>query len=498
MSTGTSVDSHDAAPAANRGSGILANTAYRSIADLGSKLCSSFLFIVMARKLGGEGFGVFTFALAFVMLVTGLADFGQDATLTREVSRDRGRVHRYFTNTLTLKLVLGLPALAVALAIGLAAGFSTQTAAAAALLGIGVVADQLSLTCAAVFQAFERLVYLPIGLISQRLFTAVVGVAALFAGAGVVAVSAIYLAGAALGFAIALWFLVRRIVRPHVIVDRKMWWPLMRAATPIGIAGVFGAVLARVDTAMLAAFDSTTVVGNYGAAYRLYETTFFLSWSVGAAVYPVLARTALRTPERTPLVFERSLKLLIALTLPLAVGAIVLGPGLIRLLYGQEFELAGSALQLLGPGIALFPIGYISGYLLVANDRQRTMSVVFGVVALENVLANFVLIPWLSLKGAALGNSISQALLAGLLVSFSRPLIGRLRWVRSLSGPVIATAVSGIVMVVLRGSTGTAIAASAGVYVITLIALEHFVFPEDAHALWTFLRATRTVESPQG
>ena len=85
MSTGTSVDSHDAALAASRGSGILANTAYRSIADLGSKLCSSFLFIVMARKLGGEGFGVFTFALAFVMLVTGLADFGQDATLTREV-----------------------------------------------------------------------------------------------------------------------------------------------------------------------------------------------------------------------------------------------------------------------------------------------------------------------------------------------------------------------------------------------------------------------------
>ena len=472
-------------------SGILANTAYRAIADLVSKLCSALLFVVMARKLGGEGFGVFTFALAFVTLVTALADFGQDATLTREVSRDLGRVHRYFTNTLTLKVVLALPALAVALGIGRAAGFSGKTAAVAALLGIGVVADQLNLTCASVFQAFERLVYLPIALISQRLFTAIVGVAALIAGAGVVAVAAIYLVGSILGLAIALLFLVRRIVRPQVLVDRRMWWPLMRAAAPIGLAGVFGAVIARVDIAMLAGYKSATIVGSYGAAYRLYETTFFLAWGVGAAVYPVLARIAFQTPERTASVYERSLKLVVALTLPLAVGAIVLGPGVIKLLYGQEFELAGPALQLLGPGMALFPIGYICGYLLVANNRQRTMSVVFGIVALENIVGNLVLIPWLSLKGAALGNSVSQAILAGLLVWFSRPLVGRLRWARSLFGPSVATGLAAIVMVVLRDSTGTAIAAGAAVYVVALLTLEQLVFPEDAHALWTFFRAAR-------
>jgi O-antigen/teichoic acid export membrane protein len=474
-----------------RASGILANTAYRAVADLVSKLCSAVLFVVMARKLGGEGFGVFTFALAFVTLVTSLGDFGQDAMLTREVSRNLARVHRYFTNTLALKVFLTLPTLAVALGIGLAAGFSRETAEVAALLGLGVLVDQLNLTCAAVFQSFERLAYLPVALISQRLFTAIAGVAALFGGAGVVSVAAIYLVGSVLGFAIAVWFLITKIVRPEVIVDRGMWWPLMRAAAPIGIAGIFGAVLARVDTTMLAAFKSATVVGNYGAAYRLFETTFFLSWGVGAAVYPVLARSALRTPERTASVFGRSLKLGVALTLPLAAGAVVLGPGVIRLLYGREFELAGPALQLLAPGIALFPISYIGGYLLVASDRQRTMSVVFGVVALENVLANFVLIPWLSLKGAALGNSISQAILVGLLVWLSVPIVGRLPWVRSLSGPVVATALSTVAMLLFRHSTGTAVAVGAAVYLLALLTLEQLAFPDDARALWTLLRTAR-------
>jgi O-antigen/teichoic acid export membrane protein len=471
-----------------RGAGILANTAYRAIADLVSKLGSVFLFVVMARKLGDESFGVFTFALAFVTLVTSFADFGQDATLTREVSRDRTRVHRYFTNTLALKLLLAAPALVLALAVGRAIGVGGTTTVVAILLGVGVIADQLNSTCASVFQSYERLVYLPVVLVSQRLFTAVAGVAALAAGAGVVAVAGIYLVGSFLGLAIASWYLVHRIVRPRLAVDRSLWWPLMRAAAPIGIAGIFGAVISRVDTVMLAAYRPSGVVGDYGAAYRLYETTFFLSWSVGAAVYPVLSRLAVDGSGRAAAVFERSLKLLVALTLPLAVGSIVLGPGVVQLLYSDEFEHAGPALQLLGPAVAFYPLGYIGGYLLVANDRQRVMTAIFGVVALENVVGNLILIPWLSLRGAALGNSISQVLAAVLLVGCSRELVGRVRWPRTLAGPAVATACAGAAMALLRGSTGTAMGVAAAVYVVALVAFEQLAFPEDANALWTFLR----------
>lgn len=293
-----------------RGSGILANTAYRAIADLVSKLGSVFLFVVMARKLGDEDFGVFTFALAFVTLVTALADFGQDATLTREVSRDRSRVHRYFTNTLALKLLLALPVLALALAAGRLIGFSGETSLVVLLLGVGVIADQLNSTCSSVFQAYERLVYLPIALVSQRLFTAIVGVAALVAGAGVIAVAGIYLVGSFLGLAIALWYLVRRIVQPHVTVDRTMWWPLMRAAAPIGIAAVFGAVISRVDTAMLAAYvparcpSSTASAGGAASPARpsrpralaaivmlVLRDSTGIAIAAGAAVYVVTLLT---------------------------------------------------------------------------------------------------------------------------------------------------------------------------------------------------------------
>ncbi|MGH2996576.1 MAG: oligosaccharide flippase family protein, partial [Gaiellaceae bacterium] len=86
------------------GDRILVNTAYRSAADILAKIATVLFFLVMARELGEEGFGVFTFGLTFVMIVTTLGNFGQDSVLTREVARRPELLGSYFANTLVLKL----------------------------------------------------------------------------------------------------------------------------------------------------------------------------------------------------------------------------------------------------------------------------------------------------------------------------------------------------------------------------------------------------------
>ena len=136
---------------------ILANTGYRLLADAGSKLASIAFYVVMARELGAEGFGVFTFGLAFVILVTTLGNFGQDSVLTREVARDRSLLDSYFVNTLALKIVLCATSLAIAIAAASAFGISTETRNVLLLLGPAAVFELLMQTCFASFQAYERL-----------------------------------------------------------------------------------------------------------------------------------------------------------------------------------------------------------------------------------------------------------------------------------------------------------------------------------------------------
>jgi O-antigen/teichoic acid export membrane protein len=467
---------------------ILANTVYRAVADLGSKIASLGLYVVMARELGETQFGVFTLGLAVATLVTALGGFGQDAILVREVARDHKRIDVYFANTLTLKLVLALPALVLALATASVVGVARDTRTVIALLGIAIVAELLITTCFAVYQAYERLVYLPVVLITQRIVIAAAGIAALLLGADVVLVSAVYLGGALLALVLALTLVFRKVVRPRLEVSVGFWMPLMRMAAPVGLAGVFGTVLFRVDTAILAWFETPDVVGNYGAAYRLFEAAFFLSWAVGTAVYPVFSRLTPTSDPPVRAVFDRGLKLVLALMLPLAVGGVILGRPLVELVYGTGYDQADDALIILSPAIAFNGLAHVAALLLVSQNRQLVLAVVQGAVAALNVAANFVLIPWLSLKGAALGALGSQLVLTLLFLAFAARSAGGLDPGRVFAGPVLASLLSGIAMVVLRDDLLSAIAAGGGVYVLALALFERVAYPDDAQAIRDFLR----------
>lgn len=466
---------------------ILANTGYRLLADAGSKLASVAFYVVMARELGAKGFGVFTFGLAFVILTTTLGNFGQDSVLTREVARDHALLDRYFANTLVLKVVISAVSLAVAIGVAAAVGVPSQTLEVLALLGPAAVLELLMSTCFASFQAFERLEFVPIALISQRTLTALAGIAALLAGADVVAVAAIYLVGSLFGFSLALRLFLRRIARPALEVTPSRWLPLMKASAAIGLSSVFAVVLFRVDMTMLAAFKSSTVVGHYGAAYRLLEATLFISWSVSSAVYPVFSRLSPTSEPRVGFVFERSVKLGIALTFPLAAGALVLAGPVVRVLYGHAYADSVTALRLLAPAIALYPLTYVAASFLVSQRRQRAMMIVFGLVATENILANFVLIPWLSLNGAALNTSISTVLVAVGLVASTRQAAGQLDWGRVLGGPTLAALAAAAGMFLLRDSLPASVVAGAIVYLVVLFLFERLLFPDDAKAVFDLL-----------
>jgi O-antigen/teichoic acid export membrane protein len=277
------------------------------------------------------------------------------------------------------------------------------------------------------------------------------------------------------------------VARPAFLVETGRWWPLMRAAAAIGTASVFAVVLFRADMTMLAAFEPAAVVGHYGAAYRLLEATLFVSWSVGSAVYPVFSRLSPTSEPAVGFVFERSLKLVVALTLPVAAGAFVLAGPVVRLVYGDEYAEAIDALRLLAPAIALYPVAYVAASLLVSQNRQRAMMITYGIVAAENILANLVLIPWLSLDGAALGTSISQLFVTVALIAFAQRAAGGLDWSRVAAGPVAATLAASGGMVVFRDELAIAVMAGAALYVAVIFLFERFLFPDDARAVLDLL-----------
>ena len=478
----------DVAPSGRR---IATNAGFRLVADVGGKIASAALFVAMARVAGDAAFGIYSFALAFVTIVTLFGEFGQDLVLAREVARVHGRVRVYFGNTLLLRLTLSLPILAVSMFIAALAGVHPFSLAVIGLLGCGTVADLLSKVCFAIFQAYERLGLLAFVLIAQRWLTAVLGVTALLVyDAGIATVAAIYAIVAVLAFGVAAWLLVSRIVAPGWEVSPSRWPGLMRAAAPVGLSGMFYVILFRADASMLALWEPPQVVGHYSAAYRLLETVQFLAWAVAAGFYPVFARLSAHSSPPVTRYFERAIKAVLVLGLPTAVGAAVLARPLILTIFGPQFAGSIEAMRLLAPAIALYPLTLISANLLIAQDRQWTMTWLYGIVALENILLNLFLIPAFSLNGAAFGTTLSEVLLAGGAFILASRAAGGARVTRAFTGACAGGLASGAAMALASNSLIVGGALGLIVYTAVLLAVELRLYPEDVRALVQLVRAS--------
>jgi O-antigen/teichoic acid export membrane protein len=482
----------DAPQAGTRSSRILVNAGFRAVADTGSKIATAALYIFIARKLGTTQFGIYAFALSFVGLVTALGFFGQDIVLTREVSRDRGCLEEYYSNAMVSRAMFSVPPLVVALAVAALAGMSGHTLLVILLLGIGFTGDYMVQVPFAVFQAYERVSLVAIVLIAQRWITTATAIVALYLGAGLVAVVGIYCAGSLMASALGTWMMYRKIARPRLRVDFRGALRLTRQALPIGVALVALAVLFRVDMTMLAIFKPAAQVGYYAAAYKLLETTAFFSWAVNVAVLPSLSRLSPTTIPSVGEVYQRGLKLVIAITLPVAVGAVALAGPIISLLYGGQYHRAADALALLAPTVALFPISALTSQLFFAQGRRPTVAIVYALVGVENIALNLVLIPRFSLLGAAVGTSISELLAAGALIVLAGELHGELEFRRMLAGPALASAGAGALMVLFHHSLLLALPLAIVAFFALLLGYERVAFPEDfsvLHALVTQLRS---------
>jgi O-antigen/teichoic acid export membrane protein len=468
---------------------VLANTLFVLLAELVSKVASLALLVAMARKLGPAPYGAYTFGFSFVALLLTVAHFGQDQLLTREVSARGAAVHALFPNTLLLKVAIALPVLAGGIGILLALGEETTVVLAAAIIGIGGLSEALISTCFAVFQSYERLQFVPIVLISQRLLTAAAGIAALSAGAGIVGVALLYACGALLALILASR-LLRRIVRIQPRINIKQWHRLIRDALPIGIAGVLATVLFRMDTAILAIITNDTSVGLYGAAYRLVDTTLFLSWSVSAAAYPVFSR--LRAGDvHLASVVARSVKLALALTLPVTLGTLLMADSISNLLYGPEYQGTASALRLLAPTIALYPLVHLTGLFLISQRRAAIVTKIYAAVTVLNLCLNLLLIPRLSFRGAAISTSLTEVLLCAALFAPTLRVIGLDTLKRIVAGPIIAVLAAAPPMAMLRPNPLIAVALSTTVYATVLLLLEKFLYPSDLLSMLRSLHPRR-------
>jgi O-antigen/teichoic acid export membrane protein len=395
---------------------IKRNAIFSLAAQLTSAAFTACLVVVLARRLGSDGYGLYTLALGIVGLVLLPSDFGVSNSVARYVAEHRGqpdRVHSVLADGLRLKL---LGSLVVACLLAALAG---PIASAYGISGLAWPIRAIALCLFGQSMMMIGAVFTAIGRIDLQLRTAIVessievttSIGLVLAGAG--ATGAAF--GRAVGYlcgAVATLVLLARTLGPGIVPrTARFGVDARRIARYAGVLLIIdGAYTAftQTDVLIIGAYLGARSVGLFSAPLKLTVLLAYPGSAVAFGVAPRIVRDRVSGPN----VGAFAMGLRILLISQGVITAFVLGwaPLIVKVALGAQFRESASVLRWLAPYIFMSGFGALvsisANYL---GQAPRRVPIAIGTL-LVNLVIDLVLVPRIGVIAGAIGTDAAFAL----------------------------------------------------------------------------------------
>lgn len=394
---------------------VAKNTAWLTISTVISRGVRALLVLYAARILGTEGYGVFSYAMSLAAFFCIFSDIGLSALLTREAVKQPEKIKSYLSTTLFLKSIM----LGGTLMVGIIfAPMVITIAAAKPLISLALlllIFDNLRSFGFSITRAQNKMeVEATFSALTDILITCI-SLTVLFLIPDAWWLSLAYVIGSALGTLIVFWIIRENLIGITKHFDKTLIKPILTSAWPFAIMGVLGAFMINIDTLIIGWFSSAHELGLYSAAQRVPLLLYVLPTLLASSVFPILSRL-IHTGEgdRIKEVMETSIRSVMIIALPLAIGGIILAKPIVELIFGSAYEQAWPTLSLLMFTILLVFPGTLISNAIFAYDKQKTFIFSTSMGAGSNVILDLILIPIYGIFGSAMATVIAQILVNGI------------------------------------------------------------------------------------
>ena len=402
-----------------------------------------FYTIYTARYLGVTEFGVLSFAIAFTGISCLLADLGLSVLTVREVSRNNSLAGKYVGNVLAIKTILTIITLVFTAIVINILGYPFKTIVIIYLITLSAIFTSFSNMFNSIFQAFQKMEYISAGKILYSILMFFGILIAVNKNLDIISVSFIYFLASLVVLVYSFYVCVRTFLIPKVEVDFHFWKDLIKESIPFWMTTVFVIIYFRIDMIMLSMMKGDEAVGWYAASYRLIDGLSLVPAVFMSVMFPVFSKYYLDSKSSLNFAFEKSLKYLIIISIPIGIGTTLFANEIIMLFYGNEYTPSVAALKILIWASVLSFISWTPATLLNSTNKQRTLMIITSIGAIVNIVLNYLLIPSLSYKGAGIATVITE-LVVGLLV------LSNIQKTQNLLSPltnsIFKSLISGIIM----------------------------------------------------
>ena len=390
---------------------IAKNALALTIADIVSKLLSFLLIIYIARYLGDVGFGKYSFAFAFSNFFLIFVDIGLNYLFVRDVARDKTKAQKYLGNVLIIKTILAILVLMVMVLVVNLIQYPPDTSRAVYIVSFSLIIGSISSSIHSIFNAYEKMEYPAIISTVEKIIFVGTAVPILIFGYGLIPLLLMYMFASIANLFISGFIVCKKFTAPKFDIDYILWKYLIKTALPFLLTFVFASIYFYIDTIMLSFMKGDAVVGWYNAAYNLLSALIPILALLMNTMFPVFSRLFQSSANDLNMAFSTSVRYLFIFTLPIVVGTTLISENIIYFLYGEVFVESILTLQILIWALLFISISIVLYTLLNSTNRQMLVTKATAFGALINVSLNLLLIPKMSLIGAAIATLITEAFL---------------------------------------------------------------------------------------
>ncbi|HQU71721.1 MAG TPA: flippase [Calditrichia bacterium] len=402
---------------------VLQNSLILSAGHIIAKIFNLVIVVLLTRRFGSEGFGQYSFVMAFVMIFMFANHLGINTYLVQQIAAGKEQARALFQTGTTIVAFLSVFTLLLINLLARQVHYEAELVTLISIFSLYLYFDAWSRYLISYFRAFEKMQYEAYLYILERFGLLVMTCLVFYSQGSLRQLGILFTLVVAVKALVAFYWL-------HKYFIPRPWRfriggsaAILKAAWPFTLILVFASLTMRIDALMLEAMDSVVAVGIYAAARRLVESLSFFPEMLVAALFPAMAALFQENREKFALNMGEALRLMLMLAIPVMIVLWGISPAVIDLLYNEEFSGAVVPMQWLGVWWGVLGVRYIFYVALNAAGKEKSLAVFSAVVLGINVLLNWILIPSHGPKGAALATVVSEILMVILNIAFLRSFI---------------------------------------------------------------------------
>ena len=408
-----------------RGNGAGSQLARNGIGSLALKVSDTlFSFLVavtLARALGADGYGDYSYVYALVSVLAIPAQFGLPNLLVRETAKALAKqewgliqgVWRWagkMTSLLAVILILGTGAVAIVWGKSFNPGQLSAMFWGLILMPLIAFGELRG----AALRGLHRVVEGQIpeqAILPGLFFTFVLAAAIVFPKLDMTPATAMALqvAAAGIAFAIGAWLLWRatptEVRDASPLYEGRAW---LASTLPLAFIGGMQLINRRLSILILGIFVDSSQVGIFRVADQMALLINVGLQAMNLAIAPQFAHLyAIGNKERLQKLVTASSRIVFFLTFIVVTFLMLFGKPFLRIVFGEEFAPAYVPLVILAIGQLVNALTGSVAVLLNMTGHEQATAQGMTISAIANVVLNLILVPLWGSNGAALASAVT-------------------------------------------------------------------------------------------